>query len=213
MFDPGIIANPSADQQRQAVAAVVRTALDDGTFTYTELLSSKEPMRSFGLEYLDGIKVQGTIPIYGTETVEHWNDQGGRHLLAHIEASGSIKHPVRKDVRVPGANLIRREEVTENFGNVALVTDAFGERFARNILYQQGWPVRQNSSGGSHAGDVVEVKWLKKEAALGEKAAHGVLELWAQIAPRVEAWEAAQAKKASDARKKINDSKSAGATP
>lgn len=212
MFDPGILADNASDRQRSAVNDVMRKALDNDTFTYTELLSEKEPLRTYGLEFLDGVKVQDNgIPIYGIVKVEHWHEQGGRHLLVHLDPKGTIKYMVREEVRVPGINKIRPENVMKDFGNIALFTDALGDRVARNILFLHGYPVRQNVTEGNMIGTVVEWKWLEKEAALGAGAAHGILELHAEMKHRVAAFEAAQAKKAADAREaKITKSKTPG---
>jgi hypothetical protein len=214
MFDPSIIQNPAAAKQREAVANAVRSEISSGTFTYTELLSAMEPMRTMALECLDGIVMNGTVPGAGGE-VENWG--GERIRLVHIDPGGTIKHPVMQDVRVPGTNQVKRQKVMKDFGNIVDMTDVGPtERLARNVLYQRGWPVKQNKSGGSREGDVIEWRWLEKEAALGDKAAPGVVDMYLALLPRVEAFDEALAKAAeaaaqAKADKKTKTTKNAGA--
>lgn len=195
MFDPSIIVNSSSSDQRRAVASAVRAAVASDEFTYTELLSAREPMRTMGLECLDGIIVDGgNRPGPGGE-VENW--EGRRIRLVHIEPEGRIKYPVMQDVRVAGTHQVKREKVMKDFGNIADMTDIGPtERLARNVIYQRGYPVKQNKSNGSREGDVVEWRWLEKEAALGAAAAPGIVDLYERLLPRVTAFDEAQAKAA-----------------
>lgn len=213
MFDLGLLANPSANAQRDAVGLVVQQRIDDGTFNYTELLCAQEPMRTFALEYLDAVKVQGTVAQYMQGAHQDWNGQRVRlvcvneHLLDArngapvLDASGNpvsdqIRYPVQKRFRVPGTSQVKTEKIMENFGSIADVLDSPGERLARMILVQHGWPIRQHVTKGGQEGRIVEWRWLEREARLGENAAMGVVELYQRLKPRVDAYDEARSKPA-----------------
>lgn len=181
MFDPAILSLPSAVRQRAAVKAAIRQAIDRGTFTYTELLSCEEPLRTFGLEALDGVGVTNNEPNYNQGDIEMW---GGRSFrLVHVDPRGTIKHPVMTDIRIPGTENVKRLKAPKEFGNVADVSDIYPDRLARNILFQHGWPCRQTITKGNTVGTVVEWEWLKKEAARPDPAP-GVRELFEEISTR-----------------------------
>lgn len=212
MFDPSITTQSAADAQRKMVGAAVRARIGNGTFTYTELLSAQEPMRTMGLECLDGIVMaSGNVPGTGGE-IENWDDE--RIRLVAIDPEKPIKVGVLQDVKVPGTFRVERKKVMKIFGDVVDMTDRGPhERLARQVLVQRGWPVLQNR-GNSREGDVVEWRWLEREA-LGTDPAPGVVELYEQLLPRVEAFDQAQAKAVeaaaqAKAEKKAKTTKSAG---
>lgn len=182
MFDTGLLAEPNADNQRKKIGEVVQDLILTGKFNYTELLCEREPFRSFAFEYLDGVKVQGNIPVYmsGDIQPQTWNGEPIR--LVHISPSGQISHGVREAIKVPGTNQVRFEKVRRTIGNVADVPDAMPDRVARNILFQQGWPVRQH--GGGPEGSVIEWRWLLK-AKSEPNPAFRVVDIYDEIAARV----------------------------
>lgn len=203
MFNPGIAATPSSSKQRDAVRAAIHEAIANGTFTYTELLASQEPFRTFGLEVLDGVTVTGSKPTYGGEGLQDWGGQPFR--LCHVEENGVIRLPVMKAVRVPGSFAIKNEKHWESAGNIADVYDHPHNRQARYLLQTKGWPVRQTVSSGNAIGSIVEWEWLVQEAARGEQARPGCIELHDRIAKRIEAWEAARAAAAAQPKKPIQN--------
>ncbi len=189
MFDLSIKNNPSSVEQQKMVDATVRTRIADKSFTYTELCSALEPMRTMGFQYLDGIKINGSFPIGGGE-FESWG--GERFLLVAIDPSKPLKFGVIQDVPRAGTFLVERKKVMKDFGDIAYVTDTGpNERMARNLLVQRGFPILANR-GNSREGDVVEWRWLEKEAEKGEGAAPGIVELYERLLPRVQAFLAAQ---------------------
>ncbi len=200
MFDPSIKNNPAAATQQKLVNATMRTRIGDGTFTYTELLSAEEPMRTMGLMFLDGIVLNGSFPVGGGE-IENWG--GERIRLVAIETATEngtaikpIKVGVMQDVPRPGTFVVERKKVMKSFGDIADMTDnGPNERLARLVLVQRGFPILTNR-GNSRDGDVVEWRWLEREAAKAELAAPGIVELYERLLPRVEAYEAELAGKA-----------------
>jgi hypothetical protein len=180
LFTQAILSEPSANKQRKAVADVVREAINNGSFTYTELLSAQEPMRTYALEFLDGVTVENSTPRPGGQ-VENW--QGQPIKLVHIKPTGVITAPVIQELRIIGTTDVKPVKATKSFGNVADVGDYYPDRLARMILVQKGWPIRQVASKGAVIGEIVEWRWLEKEAARSD-AAPGVKELYDEIRTR-----------------------------
>ncbi len=191
MFSAGLLSLPNASQQREAVRVELLEQINSGTFTYTELLSSKEPFRTMALEILDGVTVNQSIPTYGGGSVQTWGNKTFR--LVHVDPTGRIKVPTMKDVRVPGAMSTKQEKHWEDLGNIADVNDYPHDRQARYVLRTKGWPVLQTVTNGNSVGTVVEWEWLVQEAARGAAARPDCVELHASIAKRIEAWEASKA--------------------
>ncbi len=215
MFDPSIKNNPAAATQQKLVNATMRTRIGDGTFTYTELLSAEEPMRTMGLMFLDGIVLNGSFPVGGGE-IENWG--GERIRLVAIETAtenGTVIKPIKvgvmQDVPRPGTFVVERKKVMKSFGDIADMTDnGPNERLARLVLVQRGFPVLTNR-GNSRDGDVVEWRWLEREAAKGDMAAPGIVELYEKLLPRVQAFDEAQAKATEEKQAKRKYTKTAPA--
>ena len=191
MFSVGILSLATQGAQREAVKAELSEAIRNATFTYTELLSAKEPLRTMALEILDGVTVNQSIPTYGGGAVETWDNRPFR--LVHVDPNGRIKAPIMKDVRIPGARSTKQEKHWEDLGNIADVFDYPHDRRARYLLRTKGWPVMQTITNGNAVGTIVEWEWLVQEAALGASARPGCVELYDDVAKRIEAWEASAA--------------------
>lgn len=182
MFDPSLLNEPSQSKLRDAVRKAVRAAIDGGTFTYTDLQLAQEPLRTIALEYLDGVTVKNGIPTAAGSTIENW-EGGQKFRLVHIRPGGRITYQVAKDVPIFGTDKTRRTKGPRDFGPAADVPDTYPDRVARNILFHKGWPMRQAASNGGTDGEVVEWKWLEREANKDEPAP-GVRELYEELLAR-----------------------------
>jgi len=202
MFSTGLLSIPTQSKQRDQVRVELLAAINSGTFTYTELLSSQEPFRTMALEILDGVTGNQSIPTYGGGSVQTWGNKPFR--LVHVDPNGRIKVPGMKDVRVPGASSTRQEKHWEDLGNIADVYDYPHDRQARYLLQTKGWPVRQTITNGNTVGSIVEWEWLVQEAARGSAARPDCVELHAEIAKRIDAWEEARTAPAKKAVTKQN---------
>ncbi len=188
MFDTGKLSTLKGKPLRDAIEEVVRTAKQNGTYTYTEHHLSQEPYRTMGFEYLDALRRDGDGKPISEGAPETWD--GHAFLLVSLDASKGIKHGIVKDYKVAGTNRVKREKRPHDFGAIAEMPDAPGHRWARDLIFQQGWPVLQ-TMGGRETASLVEWNWLDK-AAHEDDPAPGVVELYEQLLPRVTAYLAAK---------------------
>jgi len=173
-------------------------ALKDLSFTYTEVLMAPEPIRTMALEILDGISSQNGIP----QSVGNALDVGPVRLIA-IDKNGVIKISRWGNRNIYGTTVeAAPQKFSESFGNDAVVTDAYPERLARNVLRREGWPSRNLSSRGTNQGSIVEWKWIEKRARQPD-APSEVLDIYNDLLERMTASQPAP----------TNKSKSTGPAP
>jgi len=173
MIDPNLVNETSAAKRRAVVKEQVRKDLTDGSFTITETLLVKEPLRSDAWEAVDGVVVEGTrsMGMYdepmtsGTVKLVCFHPPGTKDERG--QPIDTIKFMVTEERRIPGTTETRKVKVQKSFGNFADVPDNVPTRLARNILYRDGWPIRQLRSGGDYPGKVIEWRWLEKEIKSG----------------------------------------------
>jgi len=198
MFDFSVIHEPVASTQREAVRQTVLRATKDGSFTYTEVLMAPEPIRTMALEILDGISSQNGIP----QSVGNALDVGPVRLIC-VDPKGVIKIARWGNRNIYGTTIeAAPQKFVESYGNDAVVSDAYPERLARNVLRRDGWPSRNLSSRGANQGSIVELKWIEKRAKEPD-APPEVLEIYNQLLDRITAAQPPSA----------NKSKSAGPAP
>jgi hypothetical protein len=183
MFDAQLLSHGSAQARKAAVANVINARLHAGTFSYTELMSQQDPLLSDGMEVLDGVVVENTIPKYQMAPAESWGGQG--IVLVHVHPQGHIMGDIMGRDRVPGTNQYQQVKRRKDFGNAAVVSDIPGERIARAMLFRSGWPIVQARTKGASMGSVVEWRWLEREVTLPD-VADEVAKLYAEIITRKE---------------------------
>ncbi len=165
---------PTAARQRQRVDAEMAAALETKSFTYTELLCADEPVRTMGLEYLDGLISNSGRP-ESTGQVIHFEPV----RLVQIDGK-PIKFVGTVHTRVPGTGRTNAETVRKELPADSFVPDLFPDRLARRLLVTQGWPVLQSREGSGLVGQVVEYRWLQKAAAAPD-ATEEVKALWERL--------------------------------
>ncbi len=184
MFDVGKLSLLKNRALRDAIEETVRTAKQNGTYTYTEHHLAAEPYRTMGFEYLDALRRDGDGRPISEGAPETWD--GHAFLLVSLDPNQGIKHGVVGDYKVAGTNRVKRDKRPRDFGSIVEMPDAPGHRWARDLIFQKGWPVLQ-TMGGRETASLVEWNWLEK-AANEEDPAPGVVELYEELKPRVEAY-------------------------
>lgn len=198
---------PTEKERRIRVADFVREALEDGSFTETDILTGPEPLRSFALEWIDGMMVQGesggmrasqgpNIQLIAPEPLllVHRNPPGTKRRILHKPADGSEAHMMDVaddeifwteivELPVPGTEKRLRSYKRVVVGNFALVPNGYPVRRARNLLHRDGFPMREVRNEGKMTGTIVEWRWLHREAT-GPAPGYGIREMYEEILAR-----------------------------
>lgn len=183
MFDQSFLQLPTKEAKKAAVKARVQTALESGTFTYTDLMLNHEELVTLAFEAMDGVVVSGTLPNYGQGGIY----RGGTVRLVSTDPTQPIKYSEFYEPLIAGTDQrgAPRKRTVE-LGQVADVDDSWeGQRIARRVLLQFGWPVRNVRSNGATTGHIVEWRWLEKAAARGD-ATQEITDLYNKLKPLVE---------------------------
>ena len=179
MFDFSIIHEPVASKQRAAIEGVLKRAIQTGSFTYTEVFMSPEPLRTMALEYLDGVSSVNGIP----QAVGNPVNVGPVRLVC-LEANDTIKISRWGSRNIFGTTIeAPQQKISQNLGNDAMVDDMHPERIARNVLRRSGFPIRGVFSRGANQGSVIEWKWLERRAK-EEDAPPEITEIYQSILAR-----------------------------
>lgn len=178
---------PTQRARYEAVKNIVKNAVEDGSFTYTDLLLSDEALYTTAFMALDGTVFDGAmVPQQGAHEVI----QTGTIRLVSIDKNQPIKHSSWYQPRIPGTDK-RGEPVkqSKDLGTDALVNDSLdGGRVARCLLLKYGWPNRNIMSRSGTVGTIVEWRWLERAALAAGNAPEDqeIRDLYETLKERIE---------------------------
>lgn len=176
--------------QREVMIAVRAEVLElhsQGKLFLTPILMEAEPWRSFAWYAIDGktredTRVVDAVPLFA-------GGQGpGPVRLVVIDTTvdrkqfrfGRIRYKRIVQERVPGTDHIVEAPKWFDGGT----DETLPHDVARQVLQREGWPVTNVASLGARTGNVVEIEWLKAEAARND-ARSDTRELLAKLEARL----------------------------
>ncbi len=163
MFDESILQLPTKDRKRTAIEAVLLDRVENGTFSYTELLLHDAGIYTVAFEILDGISTNAmNVPQASGRVLSV-----GPVRLVSIDPKQPLRYSELYTPRIPGS--AKRGEPIKRvveLGLDAMVDDSMDNgRIARGLLMKHGWPIRNVRSRSGIIGHIVEMRWLEKACA------------------------------------------------
>jgi hypothetical protein len=171
---------PTKAAKYEAIKGIVLGAVDDDTFTYTDLLLCDEALYTVAFEVLDGTvtnssnqpqpgahqAIQGDplrlVCLDTPEKVAEDNSDKPKHLHRTLD---TVRYSEWYEPRIPGTNK-RGKPIKRavDLGLDGMVADHYPDRTARGLLVRHGWPNRNVKSRSGSVGHLVEWRWLERAA-------------------------------------------------
>jgi len=181
LLEKSLLSITSVEERYNAVKNIVLAAIEDGTFTYTELLLSDEALYTVAFMVMDGTIIDsGSIPRTGAHPVipsgplrlvcidtpeKVAADNAGKQPEQHRQLL-TMRSSVWHQPRIPGTNQRGKAvKKSTDYGMDAMVDDSLDQgRIARSLLLKYGWPIRNVMSTNGVVGHIVEWRWLERAA-------------------------------------------------
>lgn len=204
LLPKSLLAITNSEEQYKAVKGLVLSAIEDGSFTYTDLLLSGEALFTIAFMVMDGTVFEHSIPRTGaTQAIQSGPlrlvcidtpekvtaDNAGLQPEKHRQL-WTMKHSAWFEPRIPGTSERGRAiKKTVDYGMDAMVDDSLDQgRIARALLVKYGWPSKNVMSTSGVVGHIVEWRWLERAAQASGTAPEDqeIRDLYEQLKARTE---------------------------
>lgn len=168
------------EKQQLYVRAEIEKLVAAGNFLYTPVLSEDDRWRTLALYALDDVTNDQGRLVYGSNFVRLpdvrlvvVNPVADRSALR----TGTIRYKATVTRVIPGTlDMPERVSVWKDAGTDATLP----HEIARQILVREGFPIVDRRSKGGRRGNVVEFKWLEREAQSTD-AVDDIKSVWEQV--------------------------------